>query len=125
MLRDQDGKPNQALSMVETSPNASGSASSSNYLADHDPLTGLYNRRRFEEELSSAIDSGHGRGIAILVIDLDNSVRQRQFWPTIGDRLIVRTAELLKSRLRSDDTLARQGGDEYVVVLRDISPEDL
>nr|HNH86705.1 EAL domain-containing protein [Solirubrobacterales bacterium] len=95
------------------------------YLADHDPLTGLYNRRRFEEELSSAIDSGHGRGIAILVIDLDNfKFVNDSFGHTIGDRLIVRTAELLKSRLRSDDTLARQGGDEYVVVLRDISPED-
>ena len=125
MLRDQDGKPNQALSMVEDITERQRLSQQLKYLADHDPLTGLYNRRRFEEELSSAIDSGHGRGIAILVIDLDNfKFVNDSFGHTIGDRLIVRTAELLKSRLRSDDTLARQGGDEYVVVLRDISPED-
>jgi diguanylate cyclase (GGDEF)-like protein/PAS domain S-box-containing protein len=125
MLRDADGHPYQALSMVEDITERQRLSQQLQYLADHDPLTGLYNRRRFEEELSSAITSGHGRGIAILVIDLDNfKFVNDSFGHTIGDRLIVRTAELLKSRLRSDDTLARQGGDEFVVVLQDITPED-
>jgi len=125
MLRDADGRPNQALSMVEDITERQRLSQQLQYLADHDPLTGLYNRRRFEEELTSAITSGHARGIAILVIDLDNfKFVNDSFGHTVGDRLIVRTAELLKSRLRSDDTLARQGGDEFVVVLRDITPED-
>lgn len=125
MLRDGEGRPYQALSMVEDITERHRLSQQLQYLADHDPLTGLYNRRRFEEELSSAIDSGHGRGIAILVIDLDNfKFVNDSYGHTIGDRLIVRTAELLKSRLRTDDTLARQGGDEFVVVLRDIPPED-
>ena len=125
MLRDQDGNPYQALSMVEDITERQRLSQQLKYLADHDPLTGLYNRRRFEEELSSAIGSGHGRGIAILVIDLDNfKFVNDSFGHSVGDRLIVRTAELLKSRLRADDTLARQGGDEFVIVLRDILPDD-
>ncbi len=125
MLRDQDGNPYQALSMVEDITERQRLSQQLHYLADHDPLTGLYNRRRFEEELSAAVDSSLGRGIAVLVIDLDNfKFVNDSFGHTVGDRLITRTAELLKSRLRADDTLARQGGDEFVVVLRDIPPED-
>jgi len=125
MLRDADGHPYQALSMVEDITERQRLSQQLQYLADHDPLTGLYNRRRFEEELSLAINTGHGEGIAILVIDLDNfKFVNDSFGHTVGDRLIVRTAELLKSRLRSDDTLARQGGDEFVIVLRDIAPAD-
>jgi len=125
MLRDADGHPYQALSMVEDITERQRLSQQLQYLADHDPLTGLYNRRRFEEELSLAIDTGHGKGIAILVIDLDNfKFVNDSFGHSVGDRLIVRTAELLKSRLRSDGTLARQGGDEFVIVLRDIAPGD-
>lgn len=125
MLRNTDGTAYQALSMVEDITERQRLSQQLKYLADHDPLTGLYNRRRFEEELTSAIDSGHGEGIAILVIDLDNfKFVNDSYGHTVGDRLIVRTAELLKSRIRSDDTLARQGGDEFVIVLRDISPKD-
>ncbi|HMT04722.1 MAG TPA: EAL domain-containing protein [Solirubrobacterales bacterium] len=123
MLRDSEGNPSQALSMVEDITERQRLSHQLQYLADHDPLTGLYNRRRFEEELNVAISSGHERGIAILVIDLDNfKFINDSFGHSVGDRLIVRTAELLRSRLRSDDTLARQGGDEFVVVLRDIEP---
>ncbi|MCB0859208.1 MAG: EAL domain-containing protein [Solirubrobacterales bacterium] len=125
MLRDPDGHPYQALSMVEDITERQRMSQQLQYLADHDPLTGLFNRRRFEEELNSAVTSGAGRGIAILVIDLDNfKFVNDSYGHTVGDRLIVRTAELLRSRLRADDTLARQGGDEFVVVLRDINPED-
>ncbi|MCB0858510.1 MAG: EAL domain-containing protein [Solirubrobacterales bacterium] len=125
MLRDSEGHPTQALSMVEDITERQRLSQQLHFLADHDPLTGLYNRRRFEEELNAAIDSGLGRGIAVLVIDLDNfKFVNDSFGHTVGDRLITRTAELLKSRLRADDTLARQGGDEFVVVLRDIPPED-
>ena len=125
MLRDAEGRPYRALSMVEDITERQRLGQQLKFLADHDPLTGLFNRRRFEEELTSAISAGHGRGIAIMVIDLDNfKFVNDSYGHSIGDGLIVRTADLLRSRLRSDDILARQGGDEFVVVLRDISPDD-
>ncbi|MGB0119434.1 MAG: EAL domain-containing protein, partial [Solirubrobacterales bacterium] len=61
------------------------------------------------------------RGLAILNIDLDNfKFINDTYGHSVGDKLIVRTAELLRSRLRSTDILARQGGDEYVVIMRDV-----
>lgn len=125
MLRDSEGRHFQALSMVEDITERKKMGQQLQFMADHDPLTGLYNRRRFEEDLSIAMSSGTGRGLAILVIDLDNfKFVNDSYGHSVGDQLIVQTAELLKSRLRSDDTLARQGGDEFVVVLRDIRSED-
>lgn len=120
MLRDGDGKPFKALSMVEDITERHDLSQQLKYLADHDPLTGLYNRRRFEDELSTALDSRRGEGVAILLIDLDNfKFVNDSYGHSVGDRLIVRTAELLGNRLRANDILARQGGDEFVIGLCD------
>ena len=125
MLKNQDGVTDQALSMVEDITERHELSRQLQHLADHDPLTGLYNRRRFEDELCAAIEEGRGgRGLAILNIDLDNfKFINDTYGHSVGDRLIIRTADLLKRRLRSTDTLARQGGDEFVIVLRDIDRE--
>lgn len=125
MLKNADGKTNQALSMVEDITERHELGRQLQHLADHDPLTGLFNRRRFEDELCEAIEDGRGgKGIAILNIDLDNfKFINDTYGHSVGDQLIIRTAELLKKRLRGTDTLARQGGDEFVVVLRDIDRE--
>lgn len=122
MLRNADGVTDQALSMVEDITERYELARQLQHLADHDPLTGLYNRRRFEDELRVAIEEGRDeRGLAILNIDLDNfKFINDTYGHSVGDQLIIRTGELLKKRLRGSDTLARQGGDEFVVVLRDI-----
>ncbi len=126
MLRNADGITNQALSMVEDITERHELSRQLQYLADHDPLTGLFNRRRFEDELGAAIGDRRSRsnGLAILNIDLDNfKFINDTYGHSVGDQLIIRTAELLKQRLRANDTLARQGGDEFVIVLRDIDRE--
>ncbi|HTU14782.1 MAG TPA: EAL domain-containing protein [Solirubrobacterales bacterium] len=125
MLRNADGHASQALSMVEDITERHELSRQLQHLADHDPLTGLFNRRRFEDELGQAIDERSDRkGLAILNIDLDNfKFINDTYGHSVGDQLIIRTAELLKKRLRTTDTLARQGGDEFVVVLRDIDRE--
>ena len=90
------------------------------HLADHDALTDLLNRRRFEQELHREIaQSGrYGRGGALLLLDLDNLKQVNDthghHW---GDELIRSAARLLGSRIRSSDTLARLGGDEFAVLL--------
>ena len=90
------------------------------HLANHDSLSGLFNRRRFMEELSRevAFAQRSGEPGAVLMLDLD---RFKDINDTLGhmagDGLLTRVAEQLRGRLRSTDTLARLGGDEFAVVL--------
>ncbi len=90
------------------------------YLADHDPLTGLLNRRRFDEELERELTTArrYGTGGAVLVLDLDNfKYVNDSFGHAAGDQLITRIGRLLDGRLRESDVLARLGGDEFAAVL--------
>ena len=90
------------------------------HLADHDPLTDLYNRRRFDEELGRELErtGRYGGGGALLLLDLDDlkSVNDNHghLW---GDEVIRTAAAVLRERLRSSDVLARIGGDEFAVLL--------
>jgi diguanylate cyclase (GGDEF)-like protein/PAS domain S-box-containing protein len=91
------------------------------HLAEHDPLTGLANRRRFEEELSRQIAYGQRSGdpAAVLVLDLDNfKYVNDTLGHKAGDELIRRVATVIAERVRASDTLARIGGDEFAVLLR-------
>ena len=89
-------------------------------LADEDALTGIYNRRRFEAELTreAARVRRHGGSAAVLLLDLDgfkavNDTRGH----AAGDALLVRVAEALRSSLRGIDVVGRIGGDEFAVLL--------
>jgi diguanylate cyclase (GGDEF)-like protein len=88
--------------------------------ASHDSLTGLRNRRSFEEELRREISRTRrqGRPGAMLMIDLDQfkRVNDTRGHPA-GDRLLVEIARLLRRRVRRTDVLARLGGDEFAIVL--------
>jgi diguanylate cyclase (GGDEF)-like protein len=90
-------------------------------LANHDSLTGLYNRRRFVEELKKEIVgvTRNGHGSALLFIDLDQFkyVNDACGHPA-GDRLIRKVADELKRSVRRDDVVARFGGDEFVILIR-------
>jgi len=127
MLRDGDGAGSLALSMIQDVTERHELGRKLRFLADHDPLTGLFNRRRFEKELTGVAtgsNGAEGRGLAVMMIDLDNfKYINDHFGHTVGDRLIIRTGEVLRKRLRGGDVLARQGGDEFVILLCDIPPE--
>jgi diguanylate cyclase (GGDEF)-like protein len=88
--------------------------------AGHDSLTGLKNRRRFEEDLRREMARGRReeKPGALLMVDLD---RFKQVNDTLGhpagDRLIGEIAGVLRSRMRETDVLARIGGDEFAIVL--------
>ena len=90
------------------------------HLADHDPLTGLYNRRRFDEELTRGIAWAaryRERG-AVLLLDLDGfKYVNDTLGHGAGDEVIRAVASTLASRLRGTDVLARLGGDEFAVLL--------
>jgi diguanylate cyclase (GGDEF)-like protein len=90
------------------------------HLADHDALTGLPNRRRFEQELERHIahTRRYGAEGAVLILDLDcfKPVNDT-FGHAAGDRLLARVAYVLRARLRATDVIARLGGDEFAVLL--------
>ena len=90
------------------------------YLADHDPVTGLYNRRRFEQELARQLSHAarYGTGGAVLALDLDNfKYVNDTMGHKAGDEVIASVARNVRERIRESDTLARLGGDEFAVLL--------
>lgn len=93
------------------------------YLADHDALTGLYNRRRFEEEVLAHVDQAarYGTSGAILTLDLDDfKYVNDTFGHAAGDAVVRGVADLLRGNLRTSDLIARLGGDEFAVLLRQV-----
>jgi diguanylate cyclase (GGDEF)-like protein len=96
------------------------------FLADHDPLTRLLNRRRLPEAVSSAVSTAQqGFPGALLYIDLDNfKVVNDTLGHEAGDRLLLAVAEVLRSAVRADDILVRFGGDEFVIVLPSCEIQD-
>jgi diguanylate cyclase (GGDEF)-like protein/PAS domain S-box-containing protein len=97
------------------------------WLADHDPLTGLYNRRRFTQELHDAVAAAkrYRRSGALLFIDLDQfKYINDTSGHRAGDRLLQRLGELLPSILREVDVIGRLGGDEFAVILNQANADE-
>ncbi|MGI8461297.1 MAG: EAL domain-containing protein [Solirubrobacterales bacterium] len=94
------------------------------HFADRDPLTDLFNRRRFEEELTRQAAQAVRRGGAgaVVQLGLDNfKYVNDTFGHHAGDEVIRRVAGLLRERLREADVLARLGGDVFALLLTDAS----
>ena len=88
--------------------------------ASQDPLTGLKNRRRFEEDLRTELARSRREEAegALLMLDLDNFKRVNDtLGHPVGDRVIAEIAAVLRDRMRETDVVARLGGDEFAVVL--------
>lgn len=91
-----------------------------------DPLTGLYNRRYAEQYLSKAIAraADTGRNLFVMMLDLDNfKTINDQHGHAAGDRVLQSVAERLQGNLRGLDLVARVGGEEFLVVIADISKQ--
>lgn len=95
------------------------------FLAEHDALTGLPNRRRFHDELQRhlAFTARYGGEGAVLLFDLDNfKYLNDTQGHKAGDQYLVSLARVLKDRLRQTDVVARLGGDEFGVLLPAAAP---
>jgi len=95
-------------------------------MAEHDGLTGLYNRSYFQQELDRVVERVKRTGgicCALLYIDLDNfKYINDTLGHSAGDRLIIEVAGILNKRARKSDLIARIGGDEFSVLLFDTTP---
>jgi diguanylate cyclase (GGDEF)-like protein len=95
-------------------------------MAFHDPLTSLPNRRLLLDRLSQVMATGDRSGCygAVMYIDLDNfKPLNDQHGHAAGDVLLVEAAARLKNSVRKVDTVARIGGDEFVVIVRKLDPD--
>lgn len=91
-----------------------------NYLAHHDHLTGLANRRLFHERLSQTIlhAQNHGQKVAVLLVDIDHFKQiNDSLGHADGDILLATVGERLLSSVRESDSVARLGGDEFVIAI--------
>jgi diguanylate cyclase (GGDEF)-like protein/PAS domain S-box-containing protein len=94
------------------------------YMSYYDSLTGLYNRRYFEEEFKR-LDTRRNLPISVIMGDANGlKLINDAFGHNKGDRLLVKTAKAIKSVCRTDDIAARWGGDEFVILLPRTSKED-
>ena len=87
------------------------------YLSYHDKLTDLYNRAFFEEEMNR-LDCERNWPLSIIIGDVDGLKTANDLYGhQVGDRVLVRIAEILTESCRKDDVIARWGGDEFAVLL--------
>jgi diguanylate cyclase (GGDEF)-like protein/PAS domain S-box-containing protein len=97
------------------------------HLADHDQLTGLVNRRRFDQELKRELAKAgryHSHS-AVLSVDVDNfKAINDSAGHAAGDAVLIEVAEALRSRFRSSDVVARLGGDEFGVLVSSVGVDE-
>jgi diguanylate cyclase (GGDEF)-like protein/PAS domain S-box-containing protein len=120
LVRDAQGRPLYVVSQMQDISDRRELSQRLEYLIDHDFLTGLANRRRFERELSREVErvARYGSPGAVLLIDLDNFKDVNDaFGHKAGDDLLKGVAGAVKHRIRQTDLLARIGGDEFGVLL--------
>jgi diguanylate cyclase (GGDEF)-like protein/PAS domain S-box-containing protein len=116
LVRDDRGRPLYLISQVQDIAERKELEAHLEHLVHHDFLTGLFNRRHFEEELRLHVRrvARYGATGALLLIDLDNFKDVNDsFGHKAGDDLLKGVASSLRQRARATDVLARLGGDEF------------
>ena len=120
MARDINGEPTNFVAQVMDITERKQYEAQLQHMADHDSLTGLFNRRRFKQELERQVlhVQRYGCEGAVLVLDIDNFKHVNDsLGHQAGDHLINFVGDLLRDNLRATDVLARLGGDEFAILL--------
>lgn len=123
LLRDGQGYPLQILIHVMDIDERKNRESQLTHLADHDPLTGLLNRRGFGPIVDDCMtrNARYQQTAALIVVDLDNFKAVNDICGhECGDLLLIAVAAALRRSVRQSDAVARTGGDEFAVLLPDV-----
>ncbi len=127
LVRDAEGNPAYTVGQIEDITERRAIAERLEHAAIHDPLTGLPNRVLFMDRLEHAlaVAARRRRRVAVAFLDLDRfKFVNDSLGHAAGDQLIVAVAGRLRAALRPSDTVARFGGDEFVVLCDDVAGED-
>jgi diguanylate cyclase (GGDEF)-like protein/PAS domain S-box-containing protein len=125
IVRDSEGQPLHFVAHVEDISDRRLAEDRLKDLADHDSLTGLLNRRRFDEDLRATIlrMRRHGGTAALVLVDVDRFKEVNDtFGHKVGDDVLVSVAGALRGRLRATDIVGRLGGDEFAAILFEVEP---
>jgi diguanylate cyclase (GGDEF)-like protein/PAS domain S-box-containing protein len=120
LMSDAAGRPASYLTIISDNTERKRAESNLQFVASHDPLTGLLNRAMFGERLQQAIAQAqrHDRKVALLFIDLDGfKLVNDTHGHAAGDVVLADLAHRLRECMREGDTLGRMGGDEFVVLI--------
>jgi diguanylate cyclase (GGDEF)-like protein/PAS domain S-box-containing protein len=122
-----DGEPAYSFVQLQDTTLRKQAEEMLEYQASHDPLTGLANRLLLTESLDRCLaDARESDGqVSVLFLDADQfKIINDGLGHSAGDRLLVEMARRLQSMVRLTDTLARFGGDEFVIVCENMTPEN-
>jgi diguanylate cyclase (GGDEF)-like protein/PAS domain S-box-containing protein len=127
-IHDRDGQLQGDVIVFRDVSSARAMSQEMRHLAQHDFLTGLPNRLLLKDRVSQAIilAQRHAKQVAVLYLDLDGFKHiNDSLGHSVGDKLLQSIAQRLISCSRASDTVSRQGGDEFVVLLSEMQqPED-
>ena len=122
-VRDEQGVPSHIIALFVDIAERIEQEEKIRHLAHHDALTGLPNRLLFDERLKMSLEqaSRHHERVALLFIDLDRFKNiNDSLGHHVGDALLQSVSQRLSEVVRAGDTVCRQGGDEFVVILNSI-----
>ncbi len=126
-VRDKLGRVTHYVAVFSDITERKASEARIAFLAQHDPLTGLPNRALLHDRLDQTLAHAHRHGtrIALMFLDLDRfKTINDSLGHMMGDRLLQGVAQRLISCIRETDTVSRQGGDEFLIVLTDVEVPD-
>ncbi|WP_108446313.1 EAL domain-containing protein [Halomonas denitrificans] len=122
-IRDDQGEISNYAALFSDITNIRENEEQVRRLAYYDPLTRMPNRRLLEDRLELAIRHArrHRQRLAVIFLDLDHFKQVNDaLGHAVGDELLLKVSQRLRGQLREDDTLARQGGDEFIVLLNEV-----